>query len=273
MPHLRIPHTPTSSPQLRILRDESAPPYDGIPSARPRTEAVAMIPDAVFALHDGTAIAVYAVLANHADTDGKCSPSMKSLERSLGWTETRIRPAIKKLIDAGLVEIERRQLRGMSQPNIYRITINSANEQVPHYKAMGTSPQGTGTSLQGTTVLTVNTVPPVDPVPEEPEKVNTRSAAKKSSPNYTEAFERFWRSYPSGRGNKFPSFKHWQRMSDDDRDAAQLAIPKWKAAWGDPRFIPFCEKWLGERRWENAPPTGAKGEINHNAGGMGKWVG
>jgi hypothetical protein len=261
---------------LRVIRDEDAPPYDGIPSARPRTEAVAMIPDAVFALHDGTAIAVYAVLAKHADTDGKCSPSMKSLECSLGWTETRIRPAIKKLIDAGLVEIERRQLRGMDQANIYVLLNNigllPANVQVPHYKVPVPHGEVMGTSLQGTTVLTVNTVPPVDPVPEEPEKVNTRSAAKKSAPKYTEAFERFWRAYPPERGNKFPSFKHWQRMSVADQDAAIQAIPKWVAAWGDPTFIPYCEKWLGERRWENAPPAGAKPEINWNAGGQRRTV-
>jgi hypothetical protein len=270
MSHRISPHTPTSSPQLRIVRDESAPPYDGIPSARPRTEVVAMIPDAVFALNDGTAIAVYAVLAKHAGHEGSCCPSIPTICKQVGWSRKVVEPAIKRLIESGVITKERRQLNGMDQASLYRMTANV--QVVPTERAVvPTAPMGSSHST--TTVLTVNTVPPVDPVPEEPEKVNTRSAAKKSSPNYTEAFERFWRSYPSGRGNKFPSFKHWQRMSDDDRDAAQLAIPKWKAAWGDVQFIPYCEKWLGERRWENDPPVGAKGEINHNAGGRGIWVG
>lgn len=107
-----------------------------------------MIPAKVFELNDGTALAVYAILAKHANQDGACWPSMKRLEECLGWTETRIRPALKSLIDAGIVAIEKRKLNGMDQSNLYRIT---ANVQVPHHKvpvphskAMGTLPQGSG---------------------------------------------------------------------------------------------------------------------------------
>jgi hypothetical protein len=64
-----------------------------------------MIPPAVYDLEDGNALAVYAVLRQHANEDLECWPSMKRLEQRLGWSEFRIRPAIKKLVDAGLLEI------------------------------------------------------------------------------------------------------------------------------------------------------------------------
>lgn len=138
----------SASNHLRLVRDEDAPPYDP-PTVPVRSrESFAVIPESVFALNDGNAIAVYAVLAKHADREGVCWPSMKRIEEMLGWTETRIRPAMKTLIDAGLVAVERRQLRGMDQANKYRLQANVRVPQgkgaVPHSEVMGPSPQGAG---------------------------------------------------------------------------------------------------------------------------------
>jgi DNA-binding Lrp family transcriptional regulator len=275
MSHSTISPTSTSSPKLRVVRDESPPPYDGIPSARPRTVKIVPVTDDVGDTIIGTlgpsAFTVYWHLVRRSK-NGQCAPSVDAITDAVKISRmhvTRMLAALEK--DGWITRTARTNAYGMTIRTIYTIVekpcTNGGNIAVTsreHDKPSDVTPLYISTTV---------TVPSVDPVPEEPEKVNTRSDSKKSAPKYTEAFETFWRSYPSGRGNKFPSFKHWQRMSDDDRDAAQLAIPKWKAAWGDVQFIPYCEKWLGERRWENDPPVGAKGEINHNAGGRGIWVG
>ncbi len=54
---------------LGTIAEEESPPYDGQPRRR---EPFVMIPKTVFDLTDGTALAVYAVLARHIDKEGVC---------------------------------------------------------------------------------------------------------------------------------------------------------------------------------------------------------
>jgi hypothetical protein len=275
MPHLTTFRTPTSSPQLRILRDESAPPYDGIaPAPAKRRHMTAIEDDVVEAITEQcglTALGLYTLMERRTNQDCHTFGSYQDWADMAGITRRHVIRLMGQLIAGGWVhKNERTTTNGMSRTNVWTLPFHRKQ------RTYGSDTTGDiNAQVMSPPLLTVTTVSPVPSVPvtEEPEIVNTCSAAKKSAPTYTEAFETFWRLYPSGRGNKFPSFKHWKRMSAADQDAALVAIPKWKAAWGDVQFIPYCEKWLGERRWENDPPVGAKGEINHNAGGRGIWVG
>jgi hypothetical protein len=217
-----------------------------------------MIPESVYALNDGAVIAVYAVLAKHADRDGVCWPSMKKIEESLGWSDTRIRPALKRLIDAGLVVIEHRQLHGMSRANLYRLT---ANVQVSHSKiavshgeVLGISPRDVGYLTTGDELEPIELSPDelngVNPLPPKPKP-------KKGSP-YADDFEAFWKSYLAndrhGRSDKPKSAKLWAALSEDERVLAMGSVPLF-AAGHDWRsgFCPGAQVWLGGRRWENPP--------------------
>jgi DNA-binding Lrp family transcriptional regulator len=66
----------------------------------------AIVPEAAFVslAGDATALAVYAVLALHADDDGRCHPHQATVAATLGVSEGTVRRKVKRLVDAGLLE-------------------------------------------------------------------------------------------------------------------------------------------------------------------------
>jgi DNA-binding MarR family transcriptional regulator len=269
MPHSTISPTATSSPQLRVIRDEDTPLYDGIAPAQAMARGFTMmsneVGETILCDLGASAFGVYWHLAKRSK-NGQCWPSLDDIADATKMSRKNVTRMLDILENEGwITRTKRSNAYGMQRSTLYTLV------EKPRTYACdrdGTEPG------QGDVENVTRTIRKQDgeQEPKRERQKNTRSTAQKPAIEYTEAFEQFWRAYPSGRGNKFPSFKHWQRMSAADRDAAQLAIPKWKAAWGDVQFIPYCEKWLGERRWENDPPTGAKGEINWNAGGQRRTV-
>lgn len=244
-------------PSVRAIADEEAPAYDGNP--RRSSGRFAMIPEQVFSLNDGNAIALYAVLANHANQNNECWPSMATIEKALGWTETRIRPALKKLCDAGIVEIEKRKLHGMDKSNTYRL---HANVQVPHDEVAVPHSKVIGPSLQGDRSLTTRDeqepielkpierdIPPIIPQPEKPKPTKKRNG-------YSDAFEAFWLLYPSGHGVKKLAAAEWEKLDEDEQQAVMAALPKWIASdkWRG-GFVRDAQRWLSYREWEGEPPA------------------
>jgi GntR family transcriptional regulator len=98
------------APRLRLLRDEEPPPYEAMPDPSTRRETFAVIPVCAFERlkGDGFALAVYVCLAKHADREGVCWPSVRSLGGLTGWSESTVKRAIKRLVASGMVEVERR---------------------------------------------------------------------------------------------------------------------------------------------------------------------
>lgn len=140
-----------TSPSTRQVPHLHVVPKD-FDDSGPATVTFGMVPEPVFAL-GGEAIALYAVLAKHANKDGECWPSMKTICETLGWSPTRTRPALAKLLKAGVVEKQERKLHGMDQANLYRLTLHkkTANGQVVrselpvvHGEPMGSSPRTLG---------------------------------------------------------------------------------------------------------------------------------
>ncbi len=171
-----IPVSPQARP-LRLLRDEDAPTYDPEPDTARARERFSMIPHAVYDTlsGDGYALAVYGVLVKHAGREGTCWPSVATICAAVGWSRKIVEPAIKRLIDAGLVTKERRQLNGMDQSSAYRIT---AYERVvpTELAVVPTAPMG---SSQGT----IGTFPQNDELePIELDNVKTPIVPKKPLP-------------------------------------------------------------------------------------------
>lgn len=134
---------------LHVVREEDSPPYDGIP--RVRVGSFAMMQSDVFdkLSGDGFALAIYAVLAKHANKDGVCWPSVATICKALGWSRKVVEPAIQRLCDAGLVTKERRQHRGMDQSNLYRLP--AYVQVVPREPAVvPTAPMGSSHGTSGT---------------------------------------------------------------------------------------------------------------------------
>lgn len=87
-------------------------------------------------------------------------------------------------------------------------------------------------------------------------------------PDYSAAFERFWKAYPNAKGKK-PAFNSWKRKKLDARadeliadvEARLSRDRKWREDGG--RFIPHGSTYVSEERWEDgideigSPPAGA----------------
>lgn len=69
-----------------------------------------------------TAYAVYSVVAMHADRDGRCWPSIGRIAAIAGVGRRTVQRAIERLVDAGLIEVERRRTAaGGCRSNLYRV--------------------------------------------------------------------------------------------------------------------------------------------------------
>ena len=111
-----------SEPNLRVIRDEEAPAYDGQHQRRPGP--FTMIPESVRNLNDGYAVAVYEAIARYANQDGDAWPSIATICEITGWSKNHVLKTIKKLIESGIITREQRQRNGMHISTIYRITAN-----------------------------------------------------------------------------------------------------------------------------------------------------
>lgn len=75
-------------------------------------------------------------------------------------------------------------------------------------------------------------------------------------PDYSPAFERFWKAYPNAKGKK-PAFNSWKRKKLDPRadeliadvEARLSRDRKWREDGG--RFIPYGSTYVSEERWED----------------------
>jgi hypothetical protein len=77
-----------------------------------------------------------------------------------------------------------------------------------------------------------------------------------------EAFDEFWVTWPSSRRvGKADALKTWCALNPDPmlRQVILAAVtaskqrPDWQREGG--RYIPYPHRWLGKRRWEDAPPA------------------
>jgi len=90
------------------------------------------------------------------------------------------------------------------------------------------------------------------PNPQVGELAATRNVRSKL--DYSEAFENFWKSYPSpAASSKSVAWKFWAKMTDCERTAAAGAVPAYCAILRAKPDRPACHAatFLSQRRWEN----------------------
>lgn len=66
---------------------------------------------------------VFLALVVHADAKGECWPSFGALAKGTGLSRSTVIRALERLETCGLIE---RYRRGLSEPNLYRITLPGA---------------------------------------------------------------------------------------------------------------------------------------------------
>lgn len=91
---------------------------------------------------------------------------------------------------------------------------------------------------------------------ERKDKATLAQQAAPMRPDYSAAFERFWKAYPNAKGKK-PAFNSWKRKKLDPRadeliadvEARLSRDRKWREEGG--RFIPYGSTYVSEERWED----------------------
>jgi len=76
---------------------------------------------------------------------------------------------------------------------------------------------------------------------------------KNSAPNYTEAFELFWKAYPDRRNNSKPNaFEQFRKLSDEDQTRAKDSLPHYAAYLRSKPDTPcvHAERYLKWRRFD-----------------------
>jgi uncharacterized protein YdaU (DUF1376 family) len=156
------------------------------------------------------------------------------------WHHKRIEKELKKCIDKRAqtqAAADKRWKNKAKQKN--------ANASSPHMLAHDTLHTSNNSSyLIDSTRLSL--------LPVSKEKQAKHKLVKKRL-EYTPEFEAFWTAYPTDANMpKSRTWKAWQSLADDDRKAAMLAIPAFKAyCQGTKDYRPvYAERFLSQRRFD-----------------------
>jgi DNA-binding MarR family transcriptional regulator len=65
------------------------------------------------------------MMANYADSSGKCWPSIRTLSLETGLSKSTIHRSIKTLVEMGLPKVEARTFKGKTISNVYKLQVNT----------------------------------------------------------------------------------------------------------------------------------------------------
>lgn len=221
-----------------------------------------------------TAKLVLVALADHANGEGECYPSMARVAELAQCSTRQVSRCVEALEAAGLVTRKRRRLtRGRLGSYLYLLPI--AQEQLPdaddqktptssgHLRPVDTDDQltpeapTTGHPRPSPPDTSVRSEPSSEP-PVEPE------------PSTSHDFEEdFWQRYPKRNGKRLGKKQakdQWSKLSVEDRDLVVVAVENYRVAAEDPDvFCPIKDPWRWLRdRWfddwqEPAEPSSRDG--------------
>lgn len=209
-----------------------------------------------------TAKLVLVALADHANGEGECYPSMSRVADLAQCSTRQVSRCVDSLEAVGLVTRRRRRLtRGRLGSYLYQLPI--AQEQLPDPDDQ-TTPTSSGHArpvdnddqLTPTTPTTGHPrpSPPDTHVRSEPSVEPPPEPKPSMSPDF---IEDFWERYPK-RDNKRLGKKQardqWAKLSVEDRNLAVAAVENFRTAAEDPDvFCPIKDpwRWLRDRLFDD----------------------
>jgi DNA-binding transcriptional regulator YhcF (GntR family) len=175
---------------------------------------------------------VLIMMANYADEDGKCWPSMNRLCEDTGMKKDSVIRAIKSLEEMGLAEVERRKIEGVNLPNIYHLNLRGV---------VADSDQGVvAHSEDGSRSQRLK--PIIEPI--------TRDSIV--------GFEKFWLACPRRIG-KEAARKAYEKARKTTSDSELLeGMRRYAAtrAGQDEQYTVHPATWLNQGRWADEPAEG-----------------
>ena len=213
----------------------------------------------------GGELLVMLALADFANDDSECWPSIPTLAQKSRLSERQTRRVLNVLVTAG--ELRRRPSNGgRNRRNHYFITVTENPDKItltelPCKNNPDTGDRETLSPMSGA----LNRHRNVNKSgAEAPEFVFKQPNAKKQKADTAllAAFDEFYRAYPRHVA-KSAALKSWQRLKPTAELAAAITAGASRYAketiGTEPRYIAHPATWLSNRRWEDEPTTTGAG--------------
>lgn len=198
---------------------------------------------------------VLMMLAEYADAEGRCFPSVETLAADTGFSDRAVQKAIRGLVAAGFLVIEKGGGRGHS--NRYRVAVKGEpssgfNEEKgePHSPngVRGSAIKGEPRSLKGE--RRSGELPKNPPLVLEADASNTHAPPPKPDDRFAE----FWSVYAHkvARGAAARAWVKAIKRAPPDRIISGAAR---YAATRNPQYVAHAATWLNAERWDDEPPA------------------
>lgn len=199
------------------------------------------------------------ITANGQDVilqQGELACSIRYLAQRWMWSEGRVHGFINKLIKSGELVRARKGKPGFhGTPDVYRITPQAEGTKKPERKIERIS-KGISVSKSGSNGGSVN------------ECLNERLNEEEESNKriYPDDFLNFWEEYHKRTQrkpeDKYPAFKHWQKLSDKEKQQAVAKAPAYASTITDPRYVKKARTYLSDKIYADDIP--AQNPVNND---------
>lgn len=202
---------------------------------------------------DQSARFVLLALADFANDEGECWPSLAGIAAKVCMTDRGVRKVLRKLEDDGWVTTEIGG--GRRACNIYRIARN------PEPRSAFVPPKTRNHVPPGTTFPRNQSAETRNQGAQNPEHGSAEPSltiiepSEEKKDTLADEFEAAWRRYPRrvGKGAAEKAWRSARRKAALEAIAGPLAAFIAAVEGGEQRFIPHLATWLNQRRWEDDP--------------------
>lgn len=210
--------------------------------------------------------AVLAYLANCADQEGYCFPSIGAIQRVTELSRNTVIAAVSALEMAGLlVKTHRQRDNGSHTSNEYQLllavsapkTTEKCAERAPDFVDKSVDSAGGGSAMAAPPLVQPLHPPSAMAAPLESSLNSNKPPMSPKSRGTvgSEAFEKFWAAYPTNRKfDKAGCYRKWvKRGLDAIADEVMLALrvdvasEQWRRE--DGRYVPHAATWLNQERY------------------------
>jgi hypothetical protein len=180
----------------------------------------------------GEHLLLHLALADFANDEGICWPSVRTLAKKSRCSEQWVRKGIRRMMEDEFVEILEQGL-GRGNVNRYRLLSMSKKgaTEIPDSEKGATENAERGNSEHS------------------PSYIENRH---ESSNDLDHRFEKFWQAYPRkvGKGKARQAFMRIMARKDaPDLHALLSSIEAYRSSISDPKFIAHPTTWLNGERW------------------------
>lgn len=178
---------------------------------------------------DALAKLVLISLANRADNNGECYPSLERIAEDCETTKMSVTRKLKLLEAKGFITRINRTVDGLKSSNLYRLP------DVTHgYHVVTDGYGGSNTVLQG--VVTESYIKHPLETPKETERANQ--------------FDAWWSIYPKKKDKK-TARQRFMKLTEKALTACLADNLKARYKDTDSQFIPMPSTYLSKERWED----------------------